>query len=94
MSTDASDQQTFNNELRGALFKNDKGGNPARPDYRGNCEIGGQQYRISAWIKQARSGMTFMSLAFTAVVEQPPAAAAPATPGDFAPATPADDLPF
>lgn len=35
----------------GALFKNDKGDNPARPDYRGDLMVGGVLYEISAWIK-------------------------------------------
>jgi uncharacterized protein (DUF736 family) len=88
MSQGQADQQTFNNELRGALFRNDKGDNPARPDYRGNCEIAGQKYKISAWMRKAQSGQTFMSLAFTAT-DPPPAPATPATAeADI------DDLPF
>jgi hypothetical protein len=48
----------------GALFKNDKGDNPARPDYRGDITINGKTYEISAWIKPLRSDETkrFMSL--------------------------------
>lgn len=93
MSTGAADQQTFNNELRGALFKNDKQGNPARPDYRGNCEINGQRYRISAWLRQAKStGATFMSLAFTADMDAAAAAAAAAAPNTPPPEP--DDIPF
>jgi hypothetical protein len=85
MTTQNPDQGTFNNELRGALFRNDKQGNESRPDYRGNCEINGQKYRISAWLRQARStGATFMSLAFTADAPDPPAT----------PATGGDDIPF
>jgi uncharacterized protein (DUF736 family) len=72
MSTGAADQQTFNNELRGALFRNDKGDNPARPDYRGNCQINGQKYRISAWLRTSRAGQTFMSMAFTLDQTAPP----------------------
>ena len=60
-------QQTFNEELRGAVFPNDKGGNPARPDYRGRCMIDGKHYRISGWARTAKaSGQRYMSLAFTA----------------------------
>jgi hypothetical protein len=102
VTPDPTDQQQFDNELRGALFKNDKGGNAARPDYRGTCTINGQEYKISAWLKQARSGMTFMSMAYTAVEPPPPAVGPdggpPVQSSDFAPAHapahPADDIPF
>lgn len=45
----------------GALFKNDKGDNPKRPDYRGDITLGGVQYELSAWIKDGKNGK-FMSL--------------------------------
>ena len=85
-------QSTFNDELRGALFQNDKGDNPARPDYRGRCVVNGQAYRISGWKRKAQStGKPYLSLAFTADAAAAAAATAPAT----APAAPPDDdLPF
>ena len=48
----------------GALFKNDKGDNPARPDYRGDVMLGGVLYEISGWIKPLPSDASkkFMSL--------------------------------
>lgn len=49
-----SDQ--YNNELTFRLFKNDKGDNPKRPDYRGEAEIGGVQYKLSGWISEVKSG--------------------------------------
>lgn len=51
-------------EGNGALFKNDKGDNPARPDYRGDVMIGGKVYELSAWIKplSGDSSKKFMSL--------------------------------
>ena len=48
-------------EGSGALFKNDKDGNESRPDYRGDCKVGGKVYRISAWIKEGKKGK-WMSL--------------------------------
>ena len=45
----------------GALFKNDKGDNQSRPDYRGDVTIGGVKYALAAWIKDGRNGK-FMSL--------------------------------
>ena len=52
-------------EGSGALFKNDKGDNPARPDYRGDVMLGGVLYEVSGWIKPLPSDASkkFMSLA-------------------------------
>jgi hypothetical protein len=49
-----SDQ--YNNELTFRLFKNDKGDNPKRPDYRGECQVGGVTYKLSGWIGEVKSG--------------------------------------
>lgn len=45
----------------GVLFKNDKGDNQARPDYRGEIMVDGTLYELSAWIKEGQKGR-FMSL--------------------------------
>lgn len=51
-------------EGSGALFKADKGDNPARPDYRGDVMLGGVLYELSGWIKPLPSDASqkFMSL--------------------------------
>ena len=51
-------------EGSGSLFKNDKGDNPARPDYRGDVMVGGVVYELSAWIKPLAGDASkkFMSL--------------------------------
>ena|SRR3990167_3503903 len=55
----------YDNNLRGALFKNDKeGGNEKWPDYKGACEIAGVEYWIAGWIKTSKKGSKFMSLTF------------------------------
>ena len=48
----------------GAMFKNDKGDNPPRPDYRGDIMLDGVMYEISGWIKPKPSNPAekFMSL--------------------------------
>jgi hypothetical protein len=48
--------EQYNNELTFRLFKNDKGDNPKRPDYRGEAEIGGVHYWLSGWISEVKSG--------------------------------------
>jgi len=46
----------------GALFKNDKDGNDARPDYKGDLTLeSGEKVRIAGWIKDGAKGK-FMSL--------------------------------
>jgi len=56
--------KTYDRNLSGALFKNDKAGVEARPDYTGSCEIAGVQYWLSAWVKTSKAGEKFMSLSF------------------------------
>ena len=46
----------------GVLFRNDKKETPNHPDYKGNITVGGQDYWLSAWIKEGKSGK-FMGLA-------------------------------
>lgn len=48
-------------DMSGVLFKNDKGDNAKRPDYRGDICINGESFELSAWIKEGRKGK-FMSL--------------------------------
>jgi hypothetical protein len=59
----------------GSLFKNDKGDNSARPDYRGDIMLNGVLFEISGWIKPKASNPAekFMSLS-----GKPKQAAAPA----------------
>ena len=46
----------------GVLFRADKKENDRSPDYKGNITVGGQDYWLSAWIKEGKSGK-FMGLA-------------------------------
>lgn len=46
----------------GTLFQNDKGDNPARPDYRGDFMLDGQMYEMAGWKKQGQKG-PYLSLA-------------------------------
>ena len=48
----------------GVLFRETGKTNEKAPDYKGKATIGGVEYRISAWVKEGRSGGKFLSLAF------------------------------
>jgi hypothetical protein len=46
----------------GAFFKNDKGDNPNRPDYKGvYVDANGNEHWASAWVKKDKSGNTYLS---------------------------------
>lgn len=75
----------YDNELSGALFKNQRKSNEKQPDYRGQATIDGVDYRLAAWIKKSKRGDTYMSLAFTEKDEETDSA-----PED----EPDDDIPF
>lgn len=72
----------------GAMFKNDKGDNPARPDYRGDIMLGGVLYEISGWIKPKPSNAEerFMSLSGKPKQQAPAPTHAPAPRQAAAPA--------
>jgi uncharacterized protein (DUF736 family) len=87
----------YDNNLTGALFRNQKDGNEKRPDYRGQAEVDRKQYWVSAWIRTSKAGDKYMQLRFEAkTAEQhqggaknPPAQTAAARKEDFD-----DDIPF
>lgn len=48
-------------DMSGVLFKNDKEGNPTWADYKGSIMVNGEEFWLSAWIKEGAKGK-FMSL--------------------------------
>ena len=56
---------SYNNNMRGVLFKNNKKTTDKHPDYTGNCKVDGKQMWLSAWIKESQNGTKYMSLSFT-----------------------------
>lgn len=72
----------YDNNMSGVLFKNDKGDNEKRPDYKGSAEIEGVQYWVSAWIREGQKGK-FMSMRYERKEQQAsPAKAQAATKQD------------
>lgn len=74
---------SYDDTNRGALFKNDKGGNDKRPDYRGPLNVNGEEYEMAAWIRKSEKGMTFMSISLQPKQERQ---------GNGKQETPADDF--
>ena len=53
----------YDNNNSGVLFRNDKGDNDKRPDYKGNAEVDGVKYWVSAWVKENDRGK-FLTMRF------------------------------
>jgi hypothetical protein len=68
-SAEGSFPVAYDNNMTGVLFKNDKRETEKQPLYKGSCEINGQKFWISAWLKDGRNGKC-MSLAFKPADEQ------------------------
>ena len=56
----------------GVLFANDKKDNEKAPNYKGNMMVDGQEYWLSAWVKEGKNGK-FLGLAVSPKDAQPPA---------------------
>lgn len=70
----------YDNEKKIALFKNDKGDNPKRPDYRGTLTVNGVEYKASLWIRQDKKGNDYLNGTIEVKTEgNAPAARAPAS---------------
>lgn len=52
---------SYDNTNKGVLFKNDRKEQESHPDYKGTINFNGQEFWLSAWIKQGKNGK-FMSL--------------------------------
>lgn len=83
----------YTNESTLVLFRNDKGDNPKRPDYRGKLYLHGEEYKVSAWVQEQKDGSGKKYL--KGRIERAAPAAAPAvSAAPTAQAQPADDIPF
>jgi uncharacterized protein (DUF736 family) len=56
----------YNNENRGALFKNERRDDEKFPHYKGSLNVEGVDFWISAWLKESKDGAKFMSLSIKA----------------------------
>ena len=51
-------------ENSGSIFRNDKEGTEARPDYTGTAKIDGVDYRVASWVNTTQEGKEYLSLKF------------------------------
>ena len=52
----------YDNTNSFAMFKNDKQGVENRPDYSGTVTLeGGKEMRMAAWVREAKSGVKYLS---------------------------------
>ena len=52
----------YDNTNTGALFKNDKRESEKQPLYKGQLNVEGAEFWISAWLKESKNGDKYMSL--------------------------------
>ena len=60
----------YDNTNRGSLFKNGKKESEKHPDYTGKVNVGGEDFYLSAWIKESKSGEKYMSLSVKAIEQK------------------------
>jgi len=53
----------YDNNMRGILGRNDRREKDSHPEFKGQCEINGEEFWISAWVKESAKGK-FFSLSF------------------------------
>lgn len=61
----------YDNTNSGALFKNKRKEHDRQPDMRGQVNVEGTEYWVSAWRKVSRKGEPFISMALTPKDDQP-----------------------
>ena len=54
---------TYDNTDKGALFRNTDKDHEKQPDYRGEINVGGTPYWLSAWLRVSKKGTKYFSLA-------------------------------
>jgi len=90
-------EKQYDNTNRGSLFNNDRKEQENHPDMTGTLDVGGVEYRISAWKRTSKAGQKYLSISVREKTEMgiAPLPSRPASPArqvrqdDFN-----DDVPF
>lgn len=83
------EEKKYNDNNRGALFKNDRKEKETHPDYKGSMTVEGKEYWVSGWVKVSSNGNKFLSVSLTEK-EPKPEQAEPAQPA----VEDTDEIPF
>lgn len=84
----------YDNTNRGVLFRDEKRKNERAPEYTGTINILGKEYRLSAWIKESKTGKKFFSLSVTSPNLAPKKEEKPVEPLETTMMDDVDELPF
>jgi uncharacterized protein (DUF736 family) len=56
----------YDNTNKGVLFRDtEKAEGTKKPDYTGKLNVNGKDYRLAGWLKEAKNGSKFLSLAIS-----------------------------
>lgn len=61
----------FQTENRGTLFKNTRKEKESHPDYNGKINVNGENYDLSAWVKESKNGLKFFSISVRPPYQKP-----------------------
>ena len=79
----------FDNEKRGALFRNAEKKTDRSPDYSGRITIEGVEYQLAGWLEKSQGGLQYLSI--RARVPEP---IAEQTPVESSQTTDQSEIPF
>ena len=60
-----SERQQYDNTNTGVLFRAKNRSSDKAPEYTGRVDVNGTEYRLAAWVKEAKNGSKFFSLSVT-----------------------------
>jgi hypothetical protein len=69
-TAEGSFPMAYDNDMSGALFKNDRKEKPSHADYRGDVTIDGRKYWLNGWIKETKEGKKYLSLSVKPVEQR------------------------
>lgn len=61
---------TYDNELRGVLFKVRDKRHEKAPDYTGTVTVDGKEWSIGGWLRKSAKGTSFLSLKLSEKMER------------------------
>lgn len=59
-------EKKYDNINKGVLFRDENRKNDRAPEYTGTINVRGDDFKLSAWIRESKNGKKFLSLALTA----------------------------